>query len=142
MPTSTNIENLIINKLTQAQYDTAVQGGVIGENELSVITDASFTNVVNINTSTATEELALETIYNCGELSALTITFPASLNAGYISQINFTSGTTPTTLTAPVGTIWRGSDTDSTGFTPVASKRYSVLFFYDGVNVRGLVQGV
>lgn len=39
MPTSVDIKNLKINKLTEAQYDTAVQGGVIGENELSVITD-------------------------------------------------------------------------------------------------------
>lgn len=39
MPTSTNVTNLKINELTEAQYDAAVQGGVIGENELSVITD-------------------------------------------------------------------------------------------------------
>lgn len=39
MPTSTNVTNLKINELTEAQYDTAVQQGVIGTNELSVITD-------------------------------------------------------------------------------------------------------
>ena len=39
MPTSTNVTNLKINELTEAQYDAAVQGGVIGANELSVITD-------------------------------------------------------------------------------------------------------
>lgn len=39
MPTSTNVTNLKINELTEAQYDTAVQGGVIGANELSIITD-------------------------------------------------------------------------------------------------------
>jgi len=39
MPTSTDVTNLKINTLTEAQYDTAVQGGVIGANELSVITD-------------------------------------------------------------------------------------------------------
>ena len=39
MPTSTNVTNLKINELTEAQYDTAVQNNVIGENELSVITD-------------------------------------------------------------------------------------------------------
>lgn len=36
----TNVKNLKINKLTQAQYNDAVQSGVIGENELSIITDA------------------------------------------------------------------------------------------------------
>lgn len=39
MPTSTDITNLKINKLTEAQYDAAVQGGVIDANELSVLTD-------------------------------------------------------------------------------------------------------
>lgn len=39
MPTSVDIKNLKINKLTEAQYDAAVQGGVIGENELSLLTD-------------------------------------------------------------------------------------------------------
>lgn len=39
MPTSVTVNDLKINELTEAQYDVAVQGGVIGENELSVITD-------------------------------------------------------------------------------------------------------
>ena len=39
MPTSVTVNDLKINELTEAQYDAAVQGGVIGENELSVITD-------------------------------------------------------------------------------------------------------
>ena len=39
MPTSTNVTNLKINELTEAQFDSAVQGGVIGANELSIITD-------------------------------------------------------------------------------------------------------
>lgn len=39
MPTSTNVTNLKINELTENQYDTAVQQGVIGENELSILTD-------------------------------------------------------------------------------------------------------
>ena len=142
MPTSVDIQNLKINQLTEAQYDTAVQGGVIGEHELSLITDASLSTVVAVSGSTVTQELATDVIYNCGELSALTITFPASVGAGYVSQINFSSGATATTLSAPAGTIWRGSDVDANGFTPAASKRYCVLFFYDGTSMRGLVQGV
>ena len=39
MPTNTDVTNLKINTLTKAQYDTAVQGGVIGANEISIITD-------------------------------------------------------------------------------------------------------
>ena len=42
MPTSTKVKNLNINELTEAQYDAAVQGGVIGANELSVLTDVSY----------------------------------------------------------------------------------------------------
>lgn len=99
------------------------------------------TNIDTVATSTLTQQCADNTIYNCGELSALTITFPATPGVGYISQVNFTSGATATTLSAPVGTIWRGSDVDSNGFTPVANKRYCVLFFYDGTAMRGLVQG-
>lgn len=45
MPTSVDITNLKINKLTEAQYDIAVQGGVIGENELSVLTDVNYATI-------------------------------------------------------------------------------------------------
>ena len=45
MPTSVDVKNLKINKLTEAQYDTAVQGGVIGENELSVLTDVELEQI-------------------------------------------------------------------------------------------------
>lgn len=41
MPTSTTVKGLNINELTEAQYDAAVLGGVIGTNELSIITDLS-----------------------------------------------------------------------------------------------------
>lgn len=49
MPTSVNVTNLKINELTEAQYDTAVQGGVIGANELSILTDADA--VIGVNTT-------------------------------------------------------------------------------------------
>lgn len=39
MPTNVKVDDLKINKLTKAQYETAVQGGTIGEYELSVLTD-------------------------------------------------------------------------------------------------------
>ncbi len=43
MPTSTDVASLKINQLTSAQYNAAVQGGVIGEYELSILTDATTT---------------------------------------------------------------------------------------------------
>jgi len=39
MPTNTKVKSLKINTLTKAQFDVAVQGGVIGANEISIITD-------------------------------------------------------------------------------------------------------
>lgn len=56
MPTSTHVNELKINKLTEAQYDAAVQGGVIGENEISIITDLdSATQVDTMPTAAAAE---------------------------------------------------------------------------------------
>ena len=48
MPTSTNVTNLKINTLTEAQYDTAVQNNTIGANELSIITDLD--NAIQVDT--------------------------------------------------------------------------------------------
>ena len=50
MPTSTTLSTLNINKLTRAQYDTAVQGGVIGPTDLSIITDENFDAVPQFTT--------------------------------------------------------------------------------------------
>lgn len=57
MPTSVTVNDLKINELTEAQYDAAVQGGVIGENELSVITDMTdkAVQVSTMPTASATE---------------------------------------------------------------------------------------
>lgn len=56
MPTSTNVTNLKINELTEAQYDTAVSGGVIGANEISILTDMDEAiQVSTMPTASATE---------------------------------------------------------------------------------------
>ena len=54
MPTSTKVKNLNINELTEAQYDAAVQGGVIGANELSVLTDVSYVEPSDLATVATT----------------------------------------------------------------------------------------
>lgn len=43
MPTNTHVDQLKINTLTKAQYDDAVLNNVIGDNELSIITDLDVT---------------------------------------------------------------------------------------------------
>ena len=100
------------------------------------------TTITTVSETTLTQELAGNTIYNCSELSALTITLPGTITADWACQVNFTSGTTPTSLTAPNTIYWKGDDLTADVFVPVASKRYAVLFFTDGEDVRGIVQGV
>ena len=110
-----------------------VYTGLSNKSDKSVIT--------NVSASTLTQEMADNYIYNAGELSALTIILPVSVNADYISEVDFTSGTTATTLTAPNTIKWAGDDLTSTVFVPAASKRYIVMLYSDGINVRGVVQG-
>ena len=102
--------------------------------------DVVIPTVTAVSGTSVTQELATETIYNCGELSALSITFPATVTVSYLSQLNFSSGATPTALTAPVDMVWIGDDIVSDVFVPDQNKRYCVLCFYDGTAMRGIVQ--
>ena len=58
MPTNVKVKDLKINKLTEAQYDAAVQAGTIGENELSILTDVveKTIQVDTLPTASAEEE--------------------------------------------------------------------------------------
>ena len=97
------------------------------------------TSIVTL--TTASTELATNTIYNGGELASVTLTLPATVPADFIAQVEFTSGATATTFTAPATVIFEGNDCSNGVFTPLASKRYSVMVYSDGVNVIGLVMG-
>lgn len=103
--------------------------------------------VTEVRTLTDTDvEITLENnvIFNCGGLTDLEIVLPASTTADFTCQVNFTSGATPdeTSVTAPNTIVWLGDDIESDVFIPAANKRYSVMFYYDGVNFRGITQGV
>lgn len=143
MPTPTDVTNLKINRLTEAQYDAAVQSGAITANELSFLTDVKYaedTIISTISTATVTQALANNYIYNCTvDMTSIEITLPATPTANFCAQLNFTSGSTPTAFTSPVGMVWLGDDV-STTFVPVANKRYSIMVFFDGVSTRGIVQ--
>jgi len=52
--TDTSVKELIINKLTKAQYDAAVQAGTINENELYMVTDTTYPTTSDINTLNST----------------------------------------------------------------------------------------
>lgn len=97
--------------------------------------------VTSVATTTLTQTLAANYTYNCGEMTSLDISFPATPAVNYISQLNFSSGATPTSITAPNTIIWLGDDITGGVFVPVAGKRYCVMFYYDGTAIRGLVQG-
>lgn len=73
--------------------------------------------VETVSGTTASIAAAANTIYECGELSALTIT---SVPASGDFTVRFTSGSTPTTFTEPAGMVMPD------GFTVEANKRYEI----------------
>ena len=97
------------------------------------------TKVIELTTTSV--ELASDNIYNGAELASVTFTLPATVPVNFTAQVNFTSGTTATVLTAPNTINFEGDDCTGGAFTPVASKRYQVLIASDGVNVNGYVIG-
>ena len=96
--------------------------------------------VVDDDTASTTDSITLvnNTIFNRGILTSLTVTMPSGVTPAFTSQINFTSGVTPTTFSAS-GIEFTGDDTSGAIFTPTASKRYMVMFTHDGLGARGLV---
>ena len=95
------------------------------------------TSIVTL--TTASTELATNTIYNGGELASVTLTLPATVPADFIAQVEFSSGATATTFTAPASLYFNGDACDGGVFTPVANKRYCIMVISDGVNTLGFV---
>lgn len=106
MPTSTNVTNLKINELTEAQFDSAVQGGTIGANEISIITDLD-------------EGLPAQTGHNGEYLT----TNGSTASWGSVSQVPATTGASTgdvLTLDSSSNPVWQapsgggGSSTSAT----------------------------
>ena len=93
------------------------------------------TSIVTL--TTASTELASNTIYNGGELASVTLTLPATIPADFIAQVEFTSGTTPTLFTAPAALYFNGDRCEAGTFTPIASHRYCIMIISDGANTLG-----
>ena len=134
------MEGLGNNALTWTDAYKASARNTIGAEAQSTIQTLSATDSIT---------LADNTIYNGGEQTALTIALPATDTIGFICDVDFSSGNTATTLSYSLPDIfWEGVDVayDSTAqkniFTPVANKRYTIIFYYDGVNYNGRVGGV
>lgn len=97
----------------------------------------STTNIVTLTTEST--EIANNTIYNGGELASVTLTAPANIPADFIAQVEFTSGATATTFTAPASLYFNGDACEGGIFTPIDNKRYCALIITDGVNLLGFV---
>ena len=121
MPTSTKVKNLNINELTEAQYDAAVQGGVIGANELSVLTDVSYVEPSDLATVATTGDYSdlinrptnLVSTNTAQTISGMK-TFRGDITlSGTTSIKNNTGGTNYTMLYRDASTIHVGASTSA-----------------------------
>ena len=99
-------------------------------------------SVVQAITATASITLADNIIYNGGTQTSLAITLPATDSIDFLCEIDFLSGSTPTTMTYSNTIKWVGDDVTSNVFTPEASKRYTIMCTYNGSDYVFYVRGV
>ena len=98
--------------------------------------------VVDVEDADAAITPADNTIYNCGELTSLDLVLPEGYGIDFLAQINFSSGATATQLSDEGDINWLGDDIDASGmFVPATSKRYVIMLYPDGVDMRGVVSG-
>lgn len=99
------------------------------------------TNIITITESTAAITPENNTEYRCGEVTSVTITLPEEIPDDYAAYIVFTSGTTAAEAVYPDSIKWSGDDVIDGVFIPVASRRYNIGIWYDGVNVNAAARG-
>ena len=99
------------------------------------------TNIITITESTAAITPDNNTEYRCGEVMSVTITLPEDMPDDYAAYIVFTSGTTAAGAVYPDSIKWSGDDVIDGVFIPVASRRYNIGIWYDGVNVNAAARG-
>ena len=98
----------------------------------------------SIETEVTITELSDNTEMAYGEVTSISVTFPASVALDYTSSIIFS---TPATLpenysTFPSDVYFKGDECDGGIFVPNPSTRYTMLFYYDGTQIIGLVSGI
>ena len=96
---------------------------------------------VHIDTSTANITLSTYTIYIANQLTELTITPPVDISESFIAQFSFISGDTPTVVTTNNIELFGDNVSETQGFVPRANCEYSIMFYYTGTTVRGIIQG-
>ena len=100
------------NHLTMTAAEQALAKSVLGVTTIKTSMDATAT----VNTQ-----------YYLGSQSTVTITLPSTANAGDIITVDFTSGSTATTLS-----ITNNNVAGDTSFAPEANKLVEINFKYDG----------
>lgn len=129
----------VTTALGYTPYNSSNPDGFITSSALT-----GYEQKATVQTLSATDSITLadNTIYSGSEQTALTIALPATVDVSFICEIDFTSGTTATTLAYPNTIKWLGDDVANNIFIPAASKRYTIIVAYDGVNYRATVKGV
>ena len=99
------------------------------------------TNITTITETRAAITPDNNTEYRCGEVTSVTITLPEEIPDDYAAYIVFTSGTTAAEAVYPDSIKWSGDDVIDGVFIPIASRRYNIGIWYDGVNVNAVARG-
>lgn len=162
MPTYSDTKvDLVINKPSQSQFDSAVgldptevffvepefSGNKLLQTSATGDIVESDDTPTTIQALSATDSITLADnyCYQGGEQTSLTIAVPSTATVGFVAQITFRSGATPTAITVPqTGFVWdkRGEDVSGGVFTAVANRDYTFIIGYNGFNFVCYSSGV
>lgn len=108
-----------------------------------IITDTTSTNYTfDMENAIYTEVRLL-----ANDITAISFTLPQTIDEKYISGLSFGTGATaPQISYADTGAInWVGTDCSLSGtlsiFAPLANKQYDIVFYYNGKQIIGVVNG-
>ena len=133
---------------TLSEYQTAVAGGNIPSTYTCYITDDTVAEGTpagpNLVQLTDTETITLEdnTIYNASSaIVSLTITIPTGIDNTFISEVDFSTGSSLPQFIVSGTVLWSGDSLDGNGdFEAQVNSRYVIMFTFDGVNNIALVK--
>lgn len=133
-----------INKIRTLDGDMQIDYNALAN--LPDLTQKADKTIINdsIETEVTITELSDNTEMVYGEVTSISVTFPPNVGLDYISSLIFS---TPATLpenytTFPSDVYFKGDECDGGIFIPNAATRYTMLFYYDGTKIIGLVSGI
>lgn len=115
----------------------------------TIESDVTALKIVVVTDTTAGDKIAnpLNNYdYRFGSLSGITsLTINAfggtlATNTDVTFSVSFLSGTTATTITNTLGVLFTGDATSGLVFTPLASKQYDIVIWYDMIGWQGVVR--